>query len=488
MIEDILTESLNLQEIIVRTIEAHRYEDFKIEHAEKFVNAIGEIKTKENQSGNALNLYKMSVISHYKVLKSLTDTVSPLESAFLEWMQTPVVIEILYDLDTSFYESAKLLAKAVDECDDIIFLEAMRLANGFYGVTSAKDFAPIPGSTFSVLAKIIERADIEKDYAKAFLSSKSWGLNTSYVFGNTFLEVFGRTKNFEKAIKAEKENLKRMLLNPVNLQKEIMEKNGVRSFDPADYMRMYRKEMFEIVRKAMDDVHIANIVMLPTHVGDIGHHIGWQYYYICRDEMNMELLRVHSALLKRNLRKIFEEGLIRKAFDISYYATGLSSLLIYRILWDEGFTAEMLVRLFTERFYNYVMLRQFERNVVNELHINDLLDFAFRGQRLAEKGWKIGGFKVDFQDYEKSFLHRGEYYAFPFCAITTKFATLIKFADMPCLLAPEPISIAALVNEVALKPEKAFVSMEFCKHCATAHVQPFKCLYCLIKQYESNDM
>ena len=478
MIEDCLNDCLKAQEAIIRTIDRNRYGDFEIEHAEEFVNVIREIKAKEGQSEIALDLYKKSLVNHYEILKSLTKTVTPMESAFLEWMQTPVVVEILYDLDPGFSEAAKILTKTIDESDDLISTEAMRMANGFYGVTSAMDFAPIPGSTFSLLYRITERSEIDGDYAKAFLSSKSWGLNTSYIFGNEFLRVFKETKNFEKAVRAEKEALKRMIVEPVRFQIDFMKKY-VRSFDPAEYMRIYREKMFDLVKKSINEVHLANIVMLPTHVGDVGHHIGWQYYHICRDEANMELLRVHLAMLKRNLRRALDS--IENPLDISYYATGISSLLIYRILWDEGFTAEMLTRLFTERFYNYVMLRQFERNVVNELHVNDLLDFAFRGQKLAEKGWRVGNLEVDFEDYEKSLLMKGELYAFPFCAVTTKFATLMKFADMPCLLAPEPISILSIVNAVALNPEKPFAPSIFCKNCATAHVQPFKCIHCVAK-------
>ncbi len=480
--KEFVEEALKLQGTIVETIEKHRFEDFKIEHAEEFVSAVRDMKAREGQNEDALNLYRMSVINHYETLLQLAESVTPFESAFLEWMQTPVVMEILFQLDSSFRESVEAFANTIDECDDILSLEAMRLANGFYGVTSAKDFAAIPGSTFSVLAKIAERVEVDRDHLKAILSAKSWGLNTSYIFGNTFLRVFGKTGDFSRAIEAEKEQMRRMLLDPVKLQVEIMRSYGFSSFDPAEYMELYRKRMYDVVKSSLPDVHIANVVMLPTHVGDVGHHIGWQYYNICRDEMNMELLRSHFSFLKRNLISALDQGFIKQIFDVSYFATALSSLLLYRLLWDEGFTAEMVVRLFTEKFYNYIMLNQFGRNVVNELHINDLLDFVFRGQRLAEKGWKVRGFEPDFSEYERSKLNEGETHAFPFCVTTTKFATLMKFADMPCLLAPEPISIYSLVNAVAMKPEVPFAPVSMCKNCATAHVQPAKCTLCIAER------
>ena len=86
--------------------------------------------------------------------------------------------------------------------------EAMRIVNGFYGVTSAKDFAAIPGSTYSVVAEIADRASIDKDYKLAILSANSWGL-TSYIFGNEFLKVFKEKRDFKVALEKEKDLMKR---------------------------------------------------------------------------------------------------------------------------------------------------------------------------------------------------------------------------------------------------------------------------------------
>ncbi len=470
MIEKVVSEGLRAQEEIVKAIDRYRFSDFKIEHAEGFVRAVESMKPYEGQSGEALNLYVKSVVYHYETLRSLTETITPLESAFLEWMQTPTVLDMLYRMDSSFREAAEEFAKTVDDCDDILSLEAMRIANGFYGIISAKDFAPIPGSTYSIVRKIVERCSIDKTYRDAILSANSWGLH-SYVFGNEFLRVFGETKDFNRALNAEKEAMKKMILEPVKAQTEIMLNAGFSSFDPAEYMRRYGEKMEPFVRDALKSVHLANIVMLPTHVGDVGHHIGWQYYYICRDEINMEILRVHLELLKLNLSTD-----AKSPFDVTSQATGISAVYLYRLLEDEGFTPEMLIRLFTERFYNYIQRKQFERNVVNELHVNDFLDFIYRGGKLKDK------MELNWKPLEESeLLNSPEYYAYPFCAITTKFAALMKFADMPCLLAPEPISIVSMVNAVAEKPEMALIT-DFCKKCATASIQPNKCLHCVAKK------
>ncbi len=468
----VLDDALRVQTEVVGTIDKYRFSDFRIAHAEDFVRVVGRMKTVEGQSYEVFQLYRQSLLNHYRILLSLTDTITPMESAFLEWMQTPSTLEILYKLDSAFKEAVQEFAKVIDECDDMLSLEAMRLINGFYGVTSAKDFAAIPGSTYAIMASVADRVSIDKDYRLAILSANSWGL-TSYIFGNEFLRVFREKRDFKVALEKEKELMKRMLLDPVKTQVEIMNNFNVKSFKPEDYFSRYIENFKATVEVALNNVHIANIVMLPTHVGDVGHHIGWQYYYLCRDEINIELLRVHLKLLQSNLPKAYDEGYIKSIFDVTSIATAISSVYLYKLLEDEGFTTNMIVRLFTERFYNYIQRKQFERNVVNELHLNDFLDFIYRGEKLNKK-LKF----VDWDALDKSeILNSPELYAFPFCAITTKFAALMKFADMPCLLAPEPVSIVSMVNAVAMEPEMPLIT-EFCKGCAAASIQPNKCLHC----------
>lgn len=483
MIEEVAENALRLQREAVKAIELHRFEDFKFSHAEGFVSAVRGMRALEGQSDEAFQLYRSSLIIHYETLTSLTETIQPFESAFLEWMQTPVAFERLMELDSSFRESVEILAKTIDESDEIISLEAMRLVNGFYGVTSAKDFAAIPGSTLSVLAKIVEWAGIDKEYAKTILASKSWGLLTSYVFGDTFLRIFKETGDINRAIKAEKNAMKSMILQPVKTQVEIMKSFGFSSFSPERYYEIYTQKFTQYIDRAFGEgVHPANIVVLPTHVGDVGHHIGWQYYSICRDEMNMEILRVHYLLLERNIRKILEESHVKSIFDLSTFFTGISAAYIYRLLNDEGFTANMLTRLFTERFYHSIMARQFERYMVNELHVNDFLDFSSRGEKIGRGGWKVKGYEIDFTPLAESrLLNSGEMYAFPFCVTSTKFASLMKFVDMPCLLAPEPPSITVMVNAIAMNPERAFAPVNLCKGCATAEIQPNRCMLCKAK-------
>ena len=480
MIEEIAHNGLRLQKECVDAIEKYRFDKFRFEHAKGFVDAVETMKPFDSQSSEAFQLYRMSLMIHFNTLRSLTESIKPFESAFLEWMQTPVAFERLKELDPSFKESVEILARTVDESDQIVGIEAMRLANGFYGITSAKDFAAIPGSTLSVLAKIVEWAGIDKEHSLTILASKSWGLLTSYVFGDMFLLVLRETGSIQKALEAEKRAMKRMLLEPVEMQTSIMRSFGFESFRPEDYYRIYIEKFTPYIDSAFkENVHPANIVVLPTHVGDVGYHIGWQYYSICRDEMNMDILRTHYATLERNVENAIENGYVKNIFDLSAFFTGISAAYIYRLLSDEGFTADMLTRLFTERFYHSIIGNQFNRYIVRELHVNDFMDFAARGERIGRDEWRIRGYRVDFSPLEESsYLNSGELYAFPFCNSATRFASLMKFVDMPCLLAPEPPSITVMVNAIAMNPEKAFAPVNLCKGCATAEIQPARCMLC----------
>ena len=111
--KEFVEEALKLQGTIVETIEKHRFEDLKIEHAEEFVSAVRDMKAREGQNEYALNLYRMSVINHYETLLQLAGSVTPFESAFLEWMQTPVVIERRFQLDSAVREPVEIFAKTI---------------------------------------------------------------------------------------------------------------------------------------------------------------------------------------------------------------------------------------------------------------------------------------------------------------------------------------------------------------------------------------
>jgi hypothetical protein len=106
----------------------------------------------------------------------------------------------MYKMDKDFKDAIDVFVNTIEESDDIIGIEATRVHNGFYGIISSMDFAALPGSTFSVIAQILERTPIAKEYKQAIMASNSWGLNGIYVFGDRYTRVLQRCRNVQKAI------------------------------------------------------------------------------------------------------------------------------------------------------------------------------------------------------------------------------------------------------------------------------------------------
>ncbi len=488
IVEKVVNESIAAQNAAVDAIRKHRYEEFKLEHARPFVETVKKMETHPDQSKEALDLYTQSLSIHYDTLCSLTDTITPIDTAFLEWQQTPVALEVMYGLDPDFREAVEEFARAVDESEDIIGLEAMRVHCGFYGIISAKDFAAIPGSTFNVIAQVVARTDMAKKYKQAILSSKSWGLNTTYVFGDKFTAALGAGKTVAEAIAIEQDWMKRAWLAPVKTQTEIMRSFGHSSYDIDKYFATYRKHFTPYIEAAHDaGVHIANIVMLPTHVGDVGHHIGPAYYNICKDEMAMQILQSVTDVTVNTLQQSLADGKLDSVYKMMNVATGASASAIAEILALDGFTVDMLINFLSRRFDNYVQKYPFTRPMVGELHINDFLDFASRGEKInlpKTRGGtaKVGGVEISHEPiYTNDEINHPEKYAYPFCAVTTRATALMRFLDMPCLLAPEPPSITGMVNACALTPDKPAAPIELCKNCATARATPAQCAFCWAK-------
>lgn len=488
IVEKTVNDAIAAQNAAVSIIKEHRYDEFVLTHAKPFVDAVVSSKLAEGQSKEAMDLFQQSLLIHYDILTSLADTVTPRDTAFLEWQQTPATLDIMYKLDPDFRKAVDVFIEAIDASEDIIGIEATRVHNGFYGIISAKDFAAVPGSTFNVIAQIIARADIPKKYKQAILSAKSWGLNTIYVFGDTYTRVLKETRDVKKAIDEEKRYLKWIWDEPVESMKHLMELLGHTSYDRTQYFDMYTERITPYVKAAFDaGVHPSNIVMLPTHVGDVGHHIGPSYYKLCKDDMCMAILESVSKVVENTLRTALEMGKIKSPFDVASIATGASASAMADILAWDGFTPMHIQDLMQKRFSNFALTYPYDRPMVGELHINDFLDFITRGERInRDHGGKVMGVPIDLapvRDHPE--LNNVEAYAYPFCANTIRATALLRFMDQPCLLAPEPPSIAGMINALAMNPKVALAPVQMCKNCATRQYLPAKCNYCMSPKVNS---
>ncbi|MDN5339814.1 MAG: hypothetical protein PWQ30_923 [Euryarchaeota archaeon] len=488
--EKMINEAMAAQRADVETVKAKRGQKFVIEDTKPYVDVAKKMTAIGNQSQAVIDLHKDSVVAHYEVLKGLTTTVRPEDDPFVEHYQTPVVLEILKEQDDAFAKSVDKFVQAIADAEALIGLESVRHYGGFYGPTCVVDFALMPGSTSNVVNRVLQKTDIPVEHKRAILAAKSWGMNTSYGLGDAFAKALEAGDTPAEATKKEIAILQKLYLEPVEAQAELMDDAGMTSFDPRKYMAEYRRRMEPTVKAAIDDgVHYGNILTVPAYsVGDVAHHIAQSTFNMCKDDVVMATIEAVTNVMEATLRKSLDA--YKSYWDVLNLATGSSAAAAEYLLELDGFNAPMVVDLLTKRFHNYVQVYP-SRGAAAELHNCDFMDMIYRGWKILDKAQRgangsgeelvpmVGKYPVDLSPLRKNeVLMNPQWYVYPACAITVRFAALMSLADYPCLLTSEPITATMMTNIIALEKETAAAPVRACKNCASACLVDRRHPYC----------
>jgi len=436
-------------------------------------------KPGDGQSKEVFDLHVQSVNAHYDILMGLTDTIRPEDDPFVEHYQTPPILEILYDEDPAFKKSMWKFIDAVAANKALIGREAVRRYGGMYGMTCVVDFAMSCGSVPNVVNRILADLDIPEDHKKTILSSKSWGMNTSYGFGGAFRAALEAGKTAAEAEQAEVDMIQFVYREPVAAQNKLMATHNLgghgphSSFDTAKYMAQYKAKMKPYVLAALKaGVHPANIVTVPAYcVGDVGHHIAQSAFNMFKNDMVFGIYEAVTGVLENTLRRGLKQNAYKSPYDVLAVATGAPACAAAYILWLDSFTVPMVVDLLNKRFYNYAAMNP-KRGEADELHNVDTIDILLRGEQILDvkpmgKGGKIKGVKVDLSPVDNHpVVMNPQRYTYPACAITQRFAALMHMADFPCYLTPEVVTATLMTNCIALAPDVPGSPVRGCKHCA----------------------
>lgn len=478
-----IAESMAAQRADLSVIKAKRGGKFVISDAKPYVDAVNAMTVGEGQSPEIIRLHKDSVNAHYEILKQLADTVRCEDDAFVEHYQTPAVMEILYELDPAFRGAVEQFVNAIADNEALIGRESTRRYGGFYGPTAVVDFAFVPGSTSNVVNTILQGMSIDKKYKQAILSSKSWGMNTSYGIGGAFAGSVEAGKTLNEAVKDEIAIMQMLYDKPIDAQVKVMKDAGQSSFDVGKYMEMYKERMRPAVKAAVDaGVHYGNIVTIPAYcVGDVAHHISQTMYNMAKDDVTMAIMEATTDCMEQTLKLGLEKG-YEDVYQVLTTATGSSASAVAYILEKDGFTAPMVIDLLTKRYFNYVA-KYPQRGGAAELHNVDFMDMIYRGSQIIDKahggkGGKIKGIPVQLSAIDANeVLANPQRYTYPACPITVRFSSLMRLADFPCLLTSEPVTATMMTNVMALDPKSPGSPVRGCKSCAvTTLIQ--RCDYC----------
>jgi hypothetical protein len=115
------------------------------------------------------------------------------------------------------------------------------------------------------------------------------------------------------------------------------------------------------------------------------------------------------------------------------------------------------------------------------------MDMLYRGWGYTDKARRarsshkepltpiVNGFKVDLDPIRNhEVVMNPQRYAYPACAITVRFSSLMRLADYPCLLTSEPVTATMMTNIIALHKETPAAPVKHCKNCAAAALVDFR--------------
>lgn len=478
-----IKEAIAAQKADVDVIVKKRGTDFKLAHVKPYVDVANKMKAEGDQSQPVFDLHIDSVNAHFKILSSLTDTVRPEDDPFVEHYQTGPILEILYNEKPDFRKAMDKFIEAIGKSEALISKEVIRRYSGFYGPTCVVDFALVPGSTTNLVNRILLKTNIKDDYKRTILASKSWGMNTSYGIGDVFAHSLESGKTAAEAVKDEIKMLKFIYDQPIVAQTKLMEDFGHTSFDVKKYQEQYKTKMKGTVKAAIDDgILDANIVTVPAYcVGDIAHHISQSTFNMCKDDVIMSIIEAETGVLENTLNNALKQG-INDEYKILTLATAATAAGAEYILEKDGFTAPMVVDLLTKRFHNYIQLYP-TRGAAAELHNHDFMDMIWRGWHILEKASKAkngsdselaprsSGYPIDLSPIDNNeVIMNPQRYAYPGCAITVRFSSLMRLADYPCLLTSEPVTATLMTNIIALHKDEPGAPARVCKNCAITSI------------------
>jgi len=475
-------ESLALMKADIDLLRKHRGKKFSLKDLSPYLGVVDSMKPAIGQNEAVFDLHKESVRQHFNILSDLTDTIAYRDEPYTETIQGPALMEILYDRDPSFRKFVDRFIRELDKSESIISIEGARKHSGFYGPVCVADFALTPGSTANVLNQILRKMKLsekEKYYAEIVLASKSWGMNTSYVFGWMYLDAIEEGKSSEEAVREEIDMLKKVFDAPMDAQTELMNDLGAFPFGIDKYQKRYYKGMEKVVDEALENnVNYSNILSIPAvSVGDIGHHLCQSTYDMYKDDYTMLLLEGVVEVVERSMNK----GLhgYENLGQVLSTATGASAAAVTYLLESEGFTSDIVIDLMLKRFSNFIH-KYPHRGVGIEFHNVDFMDVVHRGNRILHTdGGKINKNPIDFTPLmEKRIVKDFRGCVYPNCAMNQVFSTLMRFSDHFCLLNIEPVTMVLLTNITAMDPKNSISPVKGCKRCAVSSIHPQRCKYC----------
>jgi hypothetical protein len=193
-------EAIFAQRAEMEIIKNKRGDMFTIDDVLPYVEAVNRMRAASDQSSSVIDLYVDSVNAHFTALKDLAKTIPPEYEPFLERLQIPAVLEVLYREDDAFRKSVRIFIKAIESSKMLFGIEAMSGLGGSTGREKGPKGQTLPSGSIEKVLKSMQAMEIQEEHRSALTAASSWLLDDLQGISDVFLKRIESGAGMEEAL------------------------------------------------------------------------------------------------------------------------------------------------------------------------------------------------------------------------------------------------------------------------------------------------
>lgn len=493
----IVEEAISVQRAEIEVIKNKRGGGFTIDDAWPYVEAVNKMRAISGQSSSVIDLYVDSVNAHFKAIKDLAKTIPPEAEPFLERLQIPAVLEILYREDDSFRKSVEIFIKAVESSRMLFGIEAMSGLGGSVGRRQGSRGQILPPGSVKQVLKSMQNTEIQEEHRSALMAASSWLLDDLRGVGNVFFKKIESGAGLEEALDEEITQVKRLFEEPEKAQIDIADSQitdslspSPLSFDVGRYIEKYSSRVEDAVKEAMKDgVHYANILCISAFsVGSIST-LSQSTLNMAKDDLAMAVLEAVAGVTEASLRGSADR--FKSPDHPLVLAAGSAGCALEYMLEMDGFSVLDIIGLLRRRSTVDPPQRLISGGASDFYHL-DFVDLIYNGWRYldntARKGKactarglpvpKVTWFDVDLSPLlDNDVLMNPQRYSNPASPCSARLSALMRLSDQPKLFNGAAISVI-MANLLSTQKENAVAPADIYRYYVMGRLMDSSSDYC----------
>ncbi len=473
----IVEEAISAQRSEIEVIKNKRGGRFAIDDVLPYVETVNKMRAASNQSSFVIDLYVDSVKAHYMALKNLAKTIPPEGEPFLERLQIPAVLEILYQEDDAFSKSVEIFLSAVESSKTLFGIEVMRGLGSSIGRENGLKGWTLSSGSIDQMLKSAKAIEIPEEHRSALMAASSWLLDDLRDVGDVFFERIKSGASLEEALDEEISFIKRIFEVPSKAQIDMANSQitdsqtlGQLPFDVGRYVEKYRSEVDGAVKEAMKEgVHYANILCISAFSAGSTSILSQSTLNMAKDDLIMAVLEAVAGVTEASLRGSADK--FKSPGQLLVLAAGSAGCALEYILEMDGLSALDIIGLLRRRStQNSQNLRKrpISGGSPSFYHL-DFVDLIYNGWRYIDntsrKGKactarglpvpKVTWFDVDLSPLmDNDVLMNPQRYSNPASPYSARLSALMRLSDQPKLFNGAAISVI-MANLLSTQKEKA---------------------------------